>query len=387
MIKTSVLYFFKYIFFSKTRQHLLFIALLGLFISSFALLVLQSTMGGLQHKVMQRSKNVAGIGSIHIQKRNEKTINEVTNFLRSKKIVFSREYEIELLARYMEYLSPVIVHGIDSNYFIPYFLNTKKVNGIYLGLDFGLKLYVEKGDNLKLISPAHVDSFFGDIPRVTSEYVDEIFISEVPEIDGNHVWAPLILIQNLISKKEVNLFRIYSETNLEELKLYLNRKFADSVYLKTWEEENSSLVWALQLEASIMVFLFVAMTFLVTLSIVSGLFIFFNKIKFDLTSFWILGASHKDLDKITNIFLIVISFISVISGIFVGLLFLWWLDSYGPQIMPDIFIDRKIPIYITANGLIISFTVPFLISVIFSIFSLKSFKKEISYLEFVRSSG
>ena len=99
------------------------------------------------------------------------------------------------------------------------------------------------------------------------------------------------------------------------------------------------------------------MSLLVSLSITSGLFIFFNRIKNDLTSFWILGSSKKKLHKSFVFFIHFLSIISVIMGIFVGLFFLFLMDKYAPEILPDLFIDRKIPIHVTVSALGISFIV------------------------------
>jgi lipoprotein-releasing system permease protein len=53
-------------------------------------------------------------------------------------------------------------------------------------------------------------------------------------------------------------------------------------------------------------------------------------------------------------------------GILFAIIFLWGLDTYGGNIMPEVFIDRKIPIHISLRGILVSFGVPFLISSLFS---------------------
>ena len=86
-------------------------------------------------------------------------------------------------------------------------------------------------------------------------------------------------------------------------------------------------------------------------------------------------------------FLHFMSFTSVASGLICGLLFLMLLDNYGLEILPDVFVDRKIPIHISARGLIISFIVPYAISLGFSLFSLGQFKKEANFLDHIRTIG
>jgi lipoprotein-releasing system permease protein len=53
--------------------------------------------------------------------------------------------------------------------------------------------------------------------------------------------------------------------------------------------------------------------------------------------------------------------------------------------MPDVFVDRKIPIFISFKGIAISFLVPYLISSVFVTFALSQFKREHNLLDHIRS--
>lgn len=382
MFRTYLKYFFFYILSAKNRQRLLILAIVGLFISSFALIVLQSTMGGLQNKLMERSKAVIGRATI-IFKSDEKDTKllELENLLKKEKLSYTREYEIELLLRYQSYLTYVVVHGIDQNGFVPPFLNGNKKFDAIIPTDLAYKVGVAPPEDLQIISPAHVDGIMGDIPRSQTIRVDKTFSSDVPEIDLSHLWVRLPLVQNLIQARNINRIRIYSDANFDKFAKLLPKW----VQFKTWEQENGTLVWALNLESSVMVFLFAAMSLLVSLCISSGLLIFFNKIKTDLSSFWILGASYEQIHRSTKYFLHLMSFISIFLGVIAGLVFLYIFDHYAPEIMPDVFLDRKIPILVSVKGLLISFFIPYLISSVFVTFALSQFRREHNLLDHVRS--
>ncbi len=381
MFKTYLKYFLFFIISAKNRQRLLILAVVGLFISSFALIVLQSTMGGLQNKLMERSKAVIGRATIlYKADSSDLKLKEIEKVLTERKLNYTREYEIELLLRYQSFITPVIVHGIDLKGHVPAFLTKKKFEAM-MPLELAYKVGVAPPETLELISPSHVDELLGDIPRAQSIRIDQTFSSDVPEIDMYHLWVRLPLIQNLIQSRMVNRLRIYSQDDFKSLKDLLPQ----GARLMTWEDENRTLVWALNLEATVMVFLFAAMSLLVSLCISSGLLIFFNKVKTDLASFWILGASHEKINRSTKYFLHLMSLLSILSGVIAGLIFLYLFDHFAPEIMPDVFVDRKIPILITGKGLLVSFFVPYFISFFFVKFALAQFKREHDFLSHVRS--
>jgi lipoprotein-releasing system permease protein len=386
---TYLKYFFFYIVKAKNRQRLLILAVVGLFLSSFALIVLQSTMGGLQNKMMERSKAILGKAVLyHKEEPTQLSYQKLFKILDEKKAKYSKEYEVELLVRYQTFITPVIVHGIDQTGFVPDLLRNdmqtnstgKKVDAI-MPLELAYKLGVAPPETLQIISPAHVDELLGEVPRSQSIKIERTISSDVPEIDLYHMWVRLPLIQNLIQSHLINRVRIYSDMDFAKLK----KVIPSEIELRTWEDENATLVWALKLESSVMIFLFAAMSLLVSLCISSGLLIFFNKIKSDLASFWILGASFSKIDRATKYFLHLMSFFSISAGVLFGLLFLWVFDHYAPEIMPDVFVDRKIPILITFKALLISFIVPFVISSVFVTFALAQFKREHDLLDHVRS--
>ena len=125
MFFTYLKYFFHYIVTAKNRQRLLILAVVGLILSSFALIVLQSTMGGLQNKLMERSKKVLGRSTISLSATDDASL--VIQFLDQEKALYLKEYELELLLRYQTYITPVIIHGVDLKGALPPFLKNEHI--------------------------------------------------------------------------------------------------------------------------------------------------------------------------------------------------------------------------------------------------------------------
>jgi lipoprotein-releasing system permease protein len=388
MFKHFLRYFVGYIFHSKTRQRLILIAITGLFLSSFALLVLDSVMGGLQKGLIERSKQVEGEFVIQITQDHETLGTKLQAELTTLEIPYYAEYEIELLARQGQHLTPIILHGVDLQNEPPPFLKEKDLKGVVLGADLGVKLGADFYSSVQFISPAHVDSFLGDVPRQVSAKVSDFYLSELGEIDAFNAWVRLPLVQNLIRANKINKVRIYDREYLPIIENLIANEFPESVRIKTWEQVHQALVWSLNLETKVMLILFICMTFLIAITITSGYMIFFDKIKRDLASFWILGSSREDIMKLSRYLCHAVSFVTCALGVVCALGFLWVLDNYGIEVMPDVFVERKIPVNISWQGISIALIVPYVISVIFSYFSVSYFKKENhSFLNIIRNVG
>lgn len=344
-------------------------------------------MGGLQRNRIERSKAIFGDATIILPKSNIGLQNQVLGLAEKTSIDFSAEYEIELLLQNGVYVAPVIVHGISKDHFRPGFLKGAKFNGALVPIELAYKTRLSELDELKLISPSHTDVFFGEIPRMAQTYVERVVATDDTEVDSLHIWVRLPLVQNIIKKRDINTIRFYGDFDKESLRKTIVKDFGDQVIFQTWEEKNQNLVWALNLETVVMTFLFTGMTLLVSLCITSGLMIFFNNIKLDLASFWIQGASKKSIYRFTGRTIHGVSLVAILSGLGAGFVFLEIFDLFGPEIMPDVFVDRKIPVFISARAVILSLGIPFIISWLFVEFSLFQFKKENNYLDYIRSLG
>ncbi len=388
MKQTFLSYFFSYLFHSKTRQKLIFIATGGLFLSSFALIILHSVMGGLQEGLIGRSKKVEGEFELQLFSSNPELESKLFKKLEESQVEYFPEYEIELLAKSQSRITPIILHGVDTSKKLAPFLETKDLKGLVLGADLGAKLQSDFFSKVSLISTSHTDSMLGDIPRQVGSTVTDFYLSELVEIDLYHAWVRLSLVQNLIREKVINRVRFYHEDDLSRVKKIVQELDPENLNLLLWSEKHQALMWSLNLETTVMILLFISMTFLISITITAGFMIFFDKIKRDLASFWILGASKKQIMKLARVFCSLVSFLTCLSGLGAGLIALSFLEKYSSHIMPDVFMERNLPVNITWEGIVISVLIPYVISLTFGLFSLSHFKKENhSFLEIVRNVG
>lgn len=379
-------YFFSYIIHAKTRQRLLFIAVVGLFISAFSLLVIQGIMGGLQSGLISRSKAIHGHHLIKFDEPTTDSVEVITELLRKEGIPFYSELESEVMLKHKSYVAPARLHGLNLTDERPKFLADKEFNGLVMGSDLSSKLKAQYPDEILVIAPGVTESLMGEVPRFLSESLSDYLYTELPEVDEFEVWSRLELAQNLLRQRGINQIRIFGIVPgpLKERIMEINGTIPKRWI--TWEEMNGALVWSLNLETKVMLFLFISMSLLVAIAITSGLLIFYSKIRKDLMSFWILGMPQEQLIKLCFRFTLILSAVTVALGGFMGHVALSLLERYGHDLMPDIFVERRFPIHLDFQSVLLSLCIPFVISLIFSYFSFLHFRKENqSFVNIVRS--
>lgn len=381
-------YFFHYLFFSKTRQRLLFIAVVGLFISAFSLMVIQGIMGGLQKSLIARSKSIHGSHLILFNAVTNEPLDEIKDILNREGAPYYAELETEVMLKYKSYVAPAKLHGLVLSDERPPFMVEKDFSGLVVGSELASKLHVQFLDDIQIIAPGVTDSLMGEVPRFISESISDYLYTELPEVDEFELWGRVEIVQNLLRSRGINQIRIFKNLSLKTQDKLKQVSTNVPFRMVSWEEMNGALVWSLNLETKVMLFLFISMSLLVAIAITSGLLIFYSKIRRDLMSFWILGMSQQMLLKLCLRFILALSAAVCGLGTVAGFITLKILDIYGHDLMPDIFIERRFPIDLNFNHISLSFFIPFGISLVFSYLSFLNFRKEnLSFISVVRSVG
>lgn len=381
-------YFFSYILRAKTRQRLLFIAVFGLFLSAFSLLVIQGIMGGLQKGLIARSKNIHGSHLIIFNEPTSESLDEIKELIRKDGIKFYSELEAEVMLKSRNFVAPTKLHGIELSDERPSFLDGKDFKGIVMGSSLASKVQIQFLDEVQVIAPGVTDSIMGEVPRLVSETLTDYLYTDLHEVDEFESWVRIGMAQNLLRSHGVNQIRIFGEPSQELLTKIMQIPTEVPKRHLPWEKMNEALVWSLNLETKVMLFLFMSMSFLVAIAITSGLMIFYSKIRRDLMSFWILGMGQKKLLQLCFRFTLILSAGTVAIGGVFGYLVLTLLEKYGHELMPDIFVERQLPVHLDFGHILLSLIIPFGISVIFSYFSFAYFRKENqSFVSIVRSLG
>lgn len=343
-------------------------------------------MGGLQEKVIGRNKGVEGSFLLLRPLIDRYPDKDLISTIKSFPHPAYPEYQIEVLLKDEGRLAPLILRGVDvDNFGFPGRLNHLKGSDLILSHDFRYRYHLRRGDEVRIISPAHADTVFGDLPRAVTARLESFVSTDVPELDQVLGHTRLGFVQNFIREASLSGIRFFGNPSESEIRKHFNRYLGEKSRLLTWEEEHKTLVYALSLENTVMIFLFIGMTVLVGLCIVSGLLLFLDKIRLDLASFWILGLSTAKIDRLSQLFIILLSVLSSLSGIIVASIGLIILEKFGGNIMPEGFVDRKIPVQWELSKFWISFIVPCSVSLLVSLLALKLYRRDERNLDLLRT--
>jgi lipoprotein-releasing system permease protein len=283
---------------------------------------------------------------------------------------------------------PVRLHGVNLENIPPFLISYSqylKQSGFIFPYDFAYRLDMEPADQFSLIAPSETLYSLTGIPRMAVGVVDKFIYTNVPEVDQVEAWTSLGFVQNFLRKRTYNTFRIFVTTDISALKYELESHFDKKIVFNLWEKSHSDLAWALNLESKIMFSLFISVIFLVSISIISGQLIFWSKIKQDLVGMWILGASRTRIFSSALVSFGLLNILAVLLGIVFATVGLKLFGLYGGDILPDIFVDRKVPIIITPVSLSLSFLLPVFISTLFCGYTLKVLMKDTDFLELLRA--
>lgn len=345
-------------------------------------------MGGLQQGLIARSKSVHGSHLIVFEEITKESLGELKEILRKEAVPFYSELEVEVMLKHRNFVAPAKLHGIDLEDERPGFLADKDFKGLVMGSELASKIKMQFLDDVQVIAPGVTDSLMGEVPRFVSETLSDYLYTELSEVDDFEVWARAGMVQNLLRQSGVNQIRLFGEVPEHVLKKISALPTQSKKRIITWEEMNEALVWSLNLETKVMLFLFISMSLLVAIAITSGLLIFYSKIRRDLMSFWILGMGQKIILSLCFKFILMLSAITVFAGGTFGYITLKLLETYGHDLMPDIFVERQLPVQLNFSHIVVSLVIPFGISLIFSYFSFANFRKENqSFVSIVRSLG
>ena len=192
--------------------------------------------------------------------------------------------------------------------------NFKNYN-IVLGKDIARQLRVKKGDDINMIVPIVADTMFGTVPRQVRLTVAGIINSHSQQYDNYmalisfKAGQAIFNMKNNASSIEIitkNPEKLdYIESELSKLKKY---------YIADWKMENSALLHALKVEASVMSLILGLFVLISTFTIFAVIRMMIKSKERDIAILKAHGISNKEIRKV----FFIVGLTICITGMFFG---------------------------------------------------------------------
>jgi lipoprotein-releasing system permease protein len=193
--------------------------------------------------------------------------------------------------------------------------------------DLGLKV----GDSVKLLAPNGEVTPFGSTPRVKEYQIAGAFNVGVSDFDRSFVFMPLNEAQLFFNMAENSVSRIEIMVTNPDLVEQWRVPIADAAgplaRVANWQQINSSLFDALQVERVMMFIVLTIIILVAALNIISGLVMLVKEKGPDIAILRTMGTPRGSIMRIFFIAGISVSIVGIILGLIIAVVFCAYIES------------------------------------------------------------
>ena len=319
------------------------ISLIGIALGVATLIIVMSVMNGFRHELLSR---ILGLnGHVVVQSLS----GPLTNYedLAAKLRVVSGVTHAtpvvdgQVMASANGINSGALVRGIardDLRQFTT--VSTKLSPGaldrfqggdsVIVGYRLAQKLGLLPGMNITLIAPEGNVTPFGTTPRVKTYSIAGTFNIGMSEYDATFVFMPLDEAQlyfnmnGSVSDLEV---MVTNPDNLGSVIPAISRTVGPHMRIVTWQDMNSSLFGALQVERNVMFLILTLIILVAALNIVSGLVMLVKDKGGDIAILRTMGAARGAVMRVFFIAGASIGVLGTITGLIIGVVFCSYIEE------------------------------------------------------------
>ena len=360
---------------------------LGIMLGVAILIIVMSVMNGFKTDL---TKKILGLNPHIVVQPNSfnidaKYISELKNKFLDIKV--SKSFSGEGIIINNDNAKGVIFKGIDKNENKSVeFLNKNITSGsvkvfnknhVFIGTELAYNLNLKEGDKINLMSSAFVNTPLGSLPKQESFIIAGTFTTGFLEFDQNIVFLILEDALSIFDKEEKDQnVEIYLK---DPLKANLIKKKIEKInpnyFIYTWTDLNKSFFSALKVERNVMFIILTLIVIVAAFNIVSGLTILIKNKTKEIAILKTLGLSNNSIKKTFFLTGFSIGFFATISGIILGIIFSYNIERlrtllssvFNLEIFPpDIYFLEKLPSEISFFSILIIFILSLTVSAIAS---------------------
>lgn len=353
------------------------IAIIGMAIGSFALIISIAVLNGFELQVAD--KIIGFEGDLRISKiepsmaenvyehlKGENNISQIVPFMERKGIVLTSNNSVRMVsfkAVPFDQINEFYNLGLDS---VIVKANTPQ---LLLGTLLAERLQVKVGDNIKIMSPIDNPIQIG-LPRILNVEVSGIFQIDVLDYDDRIVFIPLKYGKQLfIRKKLVDGYdtRLVNRNNVDVTKKELRSYFGSNARIESWEDIHEGLFNAMRMERIGAIFVLSLIILVAAFNLTSTLvLVTYQKIR-EIGILRTLGASAKVIKSIIIKQGIIIGGVGAVVGLVISVGIVILQNQLGFLPLPqDIYAFDKLPMVLTVWDVILVPIIAFLLIILSS---------------------
>ncbi len=341
------------------------VAVLGIAIGCFALIVSIAVLNGFESKVTEK---IIGIeGEIRIKGNNipQKSIDDMKKirgikqmmpFLSGRGVAINREMETAVVQ-----VKSVMVDSLSRFYSLGRMiqideLDDEKINQVFIGETLSEKLQLDLGDEIRFTNPQSMRLPVG-FPLLVRGIVGGIFSSQVLDYDERLVFIPLKMGRNLFSTihdfNGIDI-RIDQGTSLKTVKNEIITIVGNRGSVETWREHHSALVQAMKLEKKGAVLVLGLIIVVACFNLISNLVLIIRQKWRELGILKVMGYSRKNIMSIVIKQGLILGCIGCIAGSIFGGILVWMQSNLDILPLPeDIYFMKSLPMKLPFTEFII----------------------------------
>ena len=311
----------------------------GIALGVAILIIVMSVMNGFRTELINK---ILGFNPHIIVKPYNKKINNTnldklkplkevkrTSFTFSGQgIVISKENTIGILVR--SYLKNEI-HKINliNNGIIDGSLDQFKENTISIGKELAISLDLVAGDEITIMSTSNLQTPFGGLPIQEKFKISSVFTTGLADFDQNVIFMPFENANSLfeLTDEDIDLeIFLNNPDQAQFLKEKIQEIFSDQ-YVYSWADLNKSFFGALKVERNVMFIILTLIIIVAAFNIISGLTILVKNKTKEIAILRTLGISKSSIAKIFFTIGFTIGLLATITGVIIGILFSFYVEE------------------------------------------------------------
>ena len=222
---------------------------------------------------------------------------------------------------------------------------SSEIRGALVGFELARSLGIFEQDTLTLVPPEQLLLPPGESLPLEQVDVSKVLQTNVAEIDSNYMFVPIDTV-NLYpsSSKWIGWqVRLKNLDDTQSIARLLKDKGFD---VETWQERNSALFYSLKME-KFLIGLFLSIAFVIaSLAMVMVMNLLVAQKRHEIAALRTLGFTER---SVRNVFVkmgCALSGLGIGIGVILGLLICYILDKYPIIRLPDFYYDTRIPIHV-----------------------------------------